>query len=260
MHGASDAHIKSLHANIVTAIRRNTRASLQIVSPSHHDTWHTSAAGSDIKFELATIRDRDPHVLCEMIDRDLGGRTFAFRLIEEAEEEPTLWAGWYEQWKAADDGTFNLVGLSWTFYWGVLFRPKKAILRAEWDSLRYRSESAAQPHWHIDPSLLVDSYRRVAVRTPVPVQPPRITDAGTLVELPPEEAGLREIPTPDEVQELSMKGMHLAMGGWEHAGSHPSCWRYALPTQWNEITKWVERTLIYAREQFIQEFHSEEPI
>jgi len=52
-----------------------------------------------------------------------------------------------------------------------------------------------------------------------------------------------------------MKGMHLAMGGWNNANTHPGCWRYGLPTNWDDITKWVERTLTYAREQFVKEFH-----
>ncbi len=259
MHEVRKTHINSLHTNIATVVREITKASLRIVSPSHMHRWSSTSAGIDIDFELGTIPDQRPNVLHEMIDRDLGGRTFAFRLLEQPEEEPTLWAGWYEQWKSAGEGTFNLVGMSWTFYWGVFYRPRKAILRAEWDSLHYRSERAAQPHWHIDPSLLVDSYRRIPAGTHAPMPPPAA--AGTdLVELPAEELGLREIPGPTGIQELSLKRMHLAMGGWEASDTHPSCWRYAVPANWNGIIKWVERTLVYAREQFMEEFHHEHPI
>ena len=193
-----------------------------------------------------------------MIDRDLGGRTFVFRLVDQPEEEATLWAGWYDQWRAVGDGTFNLVAMSWTFYWGVYYRPRKAILRADWDSLHYRNQRAAQPHWHIDPGLLVDSYRPIVVIASHP--PSALTESDDLLEHPPEEAGLVEFPVPTGIQELSMKGMHLAMGGWNHANTHPGCWRYGLPTNWTDITKWVERTLTYAREQFVMEFHPGDPI
>ncbi|MHC5537076.1 hypothetical protein ACYOEI_02430 [Singulisphaera rosea] len=156
---------------------------------------------------------------------------------------------------AEGDGKFNLVGLSWTFYWGVLYRPRKAILRAEWDSLHYRSPRAGQPHWHIDPDLLVDSYHLL------PAEAPPAQAEGDLIELPAEEEpGLVEIVEPSGMQELSLKGMHLAMGGWNHGEAHPNWWRCSLPEKWNEITKWAERTLVYAKEQFEKEFHANAPI
>ncbi|MGO8901621.1 MAG: hypothetical protein ACLQU5_25195 [Isosphaeraceae bacterium] len=256
MHGVKSSAVNSLHSNIAKVVRDVTEASLQIVSSSHPHGWTGIGVDEAIEFELGTIPDRQPNVLHERIDRDLGGRTFVFRLVEQPEEEATLWAGWYDQWKAVGDGTFDLVALSWTFYWGFYYRPRKAILRAEWDSLHYRNQRAAQPHWHIDPGLLVDSYRPIVVATPLPVP----EAAGDLIELEPEEMGLVEIPDPTGIQELSMTGMHLAMGGWTNANAHPGCWRVRLPANWADVTRWVERTLVYAREQFVKEFHQGHPI
>jgi hypothetical protein len=258
MHGVKNTSLNSLHTNIARVVKDVTEASLQIVSSSHPHGWYATGKGTEIDFELGTSADHQPNVLYEMIDRDLGGRAFVFRLVEQQVEEPTLWAGWYDQWKATGDGTFDLVGMSWTFYWGVFYRPRKAILRAEWDSLHYRNQRAAQPHWHIDPSLLVDSYKPIPATTP---QPPAARPPGDdLVELPTKETGLIEITDPTGIQELSLKGMHLAMGGWQHAETHPRCWRFSLPVNWIEITKWAERTLVYAREQFVREFHPGRPI
>lgn len=255
MHGVKSSAVSSLHSNIAKVVKSVTEATLQIVSSSHPHGWTGVGVDTPIEFELGLDHDHQPNVLHEVIDRDLGGRTFVFRLIDQPEEEATLWAGWYDQWKAVGDGAFNLVALSWTFYWGVYFRPRKAILRAEWDSLHYRNPRAAQPHWHIDPSLLVDSYRPIPIAAKA--APPATSD---LVELEPEEMGLVEIPDPTGIQELSMKGMHLAMGGWTNPGGHPGCWRVNLPANWSDVTRWVERTLVYAREQFVKEFHPGHPI
>ena len=259
MHGVNKSHVDSLHTNIANVARAAAEIPLRITSPSHPKGWNTAAAGTEINFELDVVKandgEPDPEgAAFDRIERDLGGRVFVFRLLKQPPEEPTLWAGWYEQWVAAGDGKFNLVGLSWTFYWGVLYRPRKGILRAEWDSLHYRSPRAAQPHWHIDPGLLVDSYHLIPAEA-------LIAEAeGDLVELSPEDVGLIEITEPTGLQELSLKGMHLAMGGWDHARTHPACWRHALPERWNEITKWAERTLTYAKEQFEKEFRSGAPI
>jgi hypothetical protein len=259
MHGVNKAHVDSLHTNIATIARAAAEIPLRITSPNHPKGWSGVATGTEINFELDVVKtdeeEPDPEgTAFDRIERDLGGRVFVFRLLKQPPEDPTLWAGWYEQWVAAGDGKFNLVGLSWTFYWGVLYRPRKAILRAEWDSLQYRSKRAAQPHWHIDPDLLVDSYHLI------PAEASATQAEGDLIELPAEDIGLVEITEPTGMQELSMKGMHLAMGGWDHAKTHPGCWRYALPATWNEITKWAERTLTYAKEQFEKEFHANVPI
>jgi len=145
-----------MHSNVARVVKELTEASLQIVSSSHPHGWTGIGAGTPIEFELGTIPDQHPNVLHEMIDRDLGGRTFVFR-SSTTRGRATLWAGWYDQWRAVGDGTFNLVGMSWTFYWGVYYRPRKAILRAEWDSPLSEPESGPAT-LHIDPSLLVDSY------------------------------------------------------------------------------------------------------
>jgi hypothetical protein len=259
MHGVNQTAIGSLHANITTIVRGFAEAPLRLMSPSHPKGWGSVEAGTDISFELDVTQDDawepgSPGASYERIERDLGGRVFVFRLLQQPPEEPTLWAGWYEQWRATGGEKFNLVGLSWTFYWGVLYRPRKAILRAEWDSLQYRSPRAAQPHWHVDPDLLVDSYRRV------PATEPQYLAGSDLIELPVEDTGLVEILDPTGLQELSLQGMHLAMGGWQHADSHPGCWRYALPAKWSEITNWAERTLTYAKEQFSREFRAKDPV
>jgi hypothetical protein len=258
MHGVNKSHIDSLHANIITVARAAAETPLRMRSPNYPKGWSTAVSGSEIKFELDVVKsdedDPDPESASfDRIERDLGGRVFVFRLLKRPSEEPTLWAGWYEQWLAIGDEKFNLIGLSWTFYWGTLYRPRNAILRAEWDSLHYRSSRAGQPHWHIDPDLLVESYHRVSVEA-APLE-----QGGDLIELPAEEVGLVEIIEPTGVQELSMKGMHLAMGGWNQGAAHPNCWRCALPSTWHEITKWADRTLAYAKEQFVDEFRSKRP-
>ena len=258
MHGANKSHVDSLHSNIASIAQSAADSPLRIVSPSHPKGFGNINAGTQINFELdvdTTAGGAIDGTSFDRIERDLGGRVFVFRLRNRPPEEPTLWAGWYEQWVAAGDGKFNLVGLSWTFYWGVLYRPRKAILRAEWDSLHYRSQRAGQPHWHIDPDLLVDSYQ------PMPADSPPVQAEGDLIELPTEEeSGLVEIIEPTSIQELSLKGMHLAMGGWDNGDAHPNWWRCSLPERWAEVTKWAERTLVYAKEQFEKEFHANAPI
>jgi hypothetical protein len=259
MHGVNRSHVDSLHTNIATIARAAAEMPLRITSSSHSKGWIAAAAGTEINFELDVVKaneeQSDPKgTAVDRIERELGGRVFVFRLLKQPPEDPTLRAGWYEQWVAAGDEKFNLVGLSWTFYWGVLYRPRKAILRAEWDSLQYRSKRAAQPHWHIDPDMLVDSYH------PPPAEACAAQAEGDLIELAAEDVGLVEIIEPTGLQELSLKGMHLAMGGWDHARIHPGCWRYTLPATWSEITKWAERTLTYAKEQFESEFRAKTPI
>jgi hypothetical protein len=257
MHEVNSTTIKSLHTNIAKAIGEVTGAILQVVCPSHQKGWEKLQEGANVKFELSTVENNASKILCDYIDRDLGGRSFAFRLIEQPEEEPTLWAGWYEEWKATEGQKFNLVGLSWTFYWGVYLRPRPIILRAEWDSLKYRNQRAAQPHWHINSALLIDSYHPIVRPSVLAVAPQEGDD---LEELPEEiEEELEEI-APTGIQELSLTGMHLGMGGWEHSPDHPDCWRNELPTTWSDVTNWVKKTLVYATEQFTEEFFAAAPI
>jgi hypothetical protein len=74
-------------------------------------------------------------------------------------EDDQPWAGWYEEWKCIDIGEFELVGASWTFYWGKIGRlgEEQQIFRAEWDQVRHRGRTAAQPHWHFDAPMVMTS-------------------------------------------------------------------------------------------------------
>src|SRR6266540_3668021 len=107
MHGVNSGHIDSLHSNIAKAVRQATGASFKIVSPNHPREWKAVPPDTEIVFELGTTSSPQPDILVDYIDRELGGRAFGFRLIEQPEEEPTLWAGWYEQWKSAENETFD---------------------------------------------------------------------------------------------------------------------------------------------------------
>ena len=257
MLGITSDNINSLHNNVARVVREVTGTHLQIVSTSHRKDWESARKGSVVSFEFEPHPEHPTFALTDYIERNRGRRTFVFCLITQEQEDPTLWASWYEEWKvdSQQDDRFDLIALSWTFYWGVYNRHRTNIIRADWDALYVRSQGAAQPHWHVDPSLLVNSYTRIR-------RAPDIDAADdTLLELPHDYGGLEEIgQAPTGLQEVSLGGMHLGMGGWNHPGEHPSCWRRNLPTAWQEITEWVRKTLEYATDQFIEHVHPDAPV
>lgn len=182
------------------------------------------------------------------------------------------WVGWYEEWDKADERSFELVGVSLAFYWGSRGHPKKTtILRAEWDNVARRGRSAGQPHWHIDTKLMVDF--AIQVRQGAPrgnaeetISGPR----GELEELTYHRAELEELPMASHaptletidravVQDLTMSGMHLAMGGWSNGTplTHPARWQHR--TDAGAIVEWADSTLQYAIAEF-EALVGDEPI
>lgn len=184
-------------------------------------------------------------MLLDYADREVGGRSPVFQLMAEVGDNPTVWTSMREEWRPDGRETFSLTALSFTFWWGQFYREKTQVLRAEWDGPARGSESAGQPHWHIDPSLMVGLATTQVAR-------PQTNDA-PLEELPPDEPerALIEIGGEETKQyHLSLRRMHLAMGGWTHPGKHPACWRQSFPIRSNDLVNWVECVLTYAVEQF----------
>lgn len=110
---------------------------------------------------------------------------------EDGTATDRAWVSWVEKWQLAKKGDdFELLSVSFRFYWGRPFSIEEQLFRAEWDQPnenmeRNRTERAAHPHWHID-------WHVKSVQI--------------------------------------MSGVHLGMGGWRQSGESPECWQSEATT------------------------------
>jgi hypothetical protein len=208
---------------------------------SSHEEWNRLSAGARILFEMY------PGNNGTFAERQKGGRCPVFPLKASlADEENQAWAGWHEEWLCVKSRQYGLVGAGWTFFWGILGRLTKEqqIFRAEWDEAEHRGRLAPQPHWHMDTNIMVGY-------TPTPSSR-RSADIDGLVELPsiPDcKSALCEISPPEGLQEISLGGMHLGMGGWSNHSNHPQWWQRHVGENWTALAEWAERTLRLAMDQ-----------
>jgi len=243
---ASDGEIEELHRALAHRIADLTAMNVAMRGPA--EDWTRVVRGSSVSFEMTSAD------YTTVAERKRGGRCLVFPLNRHELSEDQPWAGWYEEWYCLGRGDFDLIGLGWTFFWGVDGRlgREQEIFRAEWDQIRERDDQrhrrgvlAAQPHWHLDTAIMA-GYSRPVIR-----EPPAIRS--TELEEVPSDAGpaLVEVASPAGIQELDVSGMHLGMGGWRNHDGHPRCWQVQFGERWSEvIVGWAERTLQSARDQF----------
>ena len=205
------------------------------------NNWQGVAAKTTIAFDMFSDAK-------DFAERKRGGRCPVFPLSRSADEsENHAWAGWHEEWRCERTRQYDLVGAGWTFFWGIFGRLSKEqeIFRAEWDETAYRGGFAPQPHWHVDTGIMVGYTARPAIRVV------STADSASLVEIPASpRSALSEILPAEGVQELSLAGMHLGMGGWLNHTKHPEWWQCHVGEQLDPLVDWAERTLRSMIDQF----------
>ncbi|MDP8237784.1 MAG: hypothetical protein P9X24_01725 [Candidatus Hatepunaea meridiana] len=180
--------------------------------------------------------------------------------------EPRIWFSWHEEWKRTADRKmekekFVLVDAGWTFFWGIRQRDKDQIFRAEWGQFPYCGKTAPQPHWHIDPDLMVTIHPLLSEPQTIPrsdssnLEELLVTEEETALETIPDEHILSSTTT-ESIQDISMQGMHLGMGGWKGKGRDHQHWQYQIEeNNLDELVEWSERVLQSAIRQF-EEFRT----
>jgi len=243
---ASVSRIERLHQTLENRIHHLTR--MQVLIRCRVENWKRVVKGSTTSFDMVC---RDYTATAE---RKRGGRCPVFRPSRgPASLEDQLWAGWHEEWHCEQRNEFDLIGVGWTFFWGVGGRlgREQEILRAEWDQVpdamdqfHRRGGSAAQPHWHLDTGIMAGYSRPVSRQVPAG-EPPVLEELASEIE-----SALEEIGDSVGIQEIDLSGMHLGMGGWQNHNDHPRCWQRQVSEDWGELILWAERTLESARDQF----------
>ena len=158
-----------------------------------------------------------------------------------------IWTAWSEEWVKAESlgkkrSTWELVEFSLRFAVGSSGKQKTLLLRAEWDNPSQRGGLSAQPHWHIDPSLL-----DVGFWSP---KPPALE--GSLQELPVGSVTIDSLGAePNRTAFWSISELHLGMAGWTAALESPKCWQ--LLVDFEDLAKsieWLAKVLSYASTEF----------
>jgi len=237
----STGRIDRLHATLGRSIRKTIGIEMT-VEPTG-DNWKKAASGTVVHFDMLCVEH------WAAAQRKRGGRCLVFPLNPgRTDVDDRAWANWHEEWLCEGRGVFDLIGAGWTFFWGVEGRlgQDQEVLRAEWDQVRHRGQSAAQPHWHLDTGVMT-AYtrpRRLSISSPG-----GRTDLEDLTsDQPP--VPLEEIGPRDGIQELDLSGMHLGMGGWQNDKDHPRCWQLQVADDCSGLVEWAERTLRSAIDQF----------
>lgn len=215
------------------------------------EKWQAMPGG---RFHFSIVSDLD-----EFAERERGERCQVLKVPGFDPLQGAVWVGWYEQWEIrgtiSDRTRFCLIGASLTFYWGYGGREKRTMLRAEWDQIDERARSAPQPHWHVGRDLVLDVNVPARVFRAIDETAALTADddgaSGDLVELstPNSSPDLEELRSADGLQELVVQGMHLGMGWWKNATTHPDCWQRSLQDS-SVLVDWVDNTLASAIHQF----------
>ncbi len=201
--------------------------------------WYKREPGQAVEFQLHTTVG----ALRESAKTKRGRQCQVFPLHADRANERTLWVAWQEVWVSCAHGQarkFRLAAASWLFFWGQYARGMEQLLRAEWAQPPDFGGHAAQPHWHFDRSLL-----------------PRVYDHGDLPEAgangASESPAVGEAPATGALapmlqglQELTLEGLHLGMGGWNHDG--PRCWQ-CVPANTADVRLWAVRAMSDVRSQ-----------
>lgn len=229
----SDQEIGQFHNQLIEAFSTCLQLELQIKQVDEQLNWKAALPGTSV---LYTAKSASQKTIVDFHDRQQ-----IFRFSDHHQMAP-LWVYWGEKWKKSQiaqsrnmaKATLDLVGVKLCFHVGNFGQQKTQILRAEWDNPKLQGNEVAQPHWHIDPNLMdLPSKGR---DYPVPV-------SGGLVELSALQEGLA-VSAPNS---LSLRRLHLGMGGWRHQEAHPQCWQHKLDL--DTIAEWLKRVLVYCKNE-----------
>ena len=228
-----------LHHKIAAAFSSRVAIKAKIASVPNLADWESAVAGTAVYFEMFPAEGT---VAVERFSGSLRGAKTIFSFETGGNKVP-LWVSWSEEWvkRASDKKTFKgrptleLIGFSLTFYAGLQWREKTPLIRADWDDPLHRGSESAQPHWHIDPSIL-DLPSWEAISAPLTVDE-------KLQELP---VPPREQPETVEAGFFSLEKLHLGMAGWRHAASIPRCWQQKMePPHLADVPVWLDKVLGY---------------
>ena len=238
--------IKKFHKQLNKSERPCLGYAVETHLDDRHGSWWGAARGTKIAFKMYS--NEQAH-MC-FADRARGGPCPVLDLSPTVEwDHHRGWAGWYEEWESAGSERFELVGASWTFFWGPPQTSKVQLFRAEWDNLNQRGENAAQPHWHID-------QKHTPIILPgMPQEGTTWDSGGELVELPADPPGQAFIGIDDKYgrKQLELSDIHLGMGGWHHgnhAAAHPGCWQQRMGNT-TDLWQWAVRALEHAMAELV---------
>ena len=246
--------LRRLHSTMGQRIKAVLGYAVTLSPTDASNRWPRFGAGRPVVFDMMSD-DLDAEI--DSARDDLGHSRPALLLLELEHWERAIWVAWREQWESTGDGCYRLDSLGWTFFHGMA-RPMSRmvqVLRAEWDLTAPAapdgadSAGAAQPHWHVDPTLTVDF--------------PKLDQPSTASLRPPLE-NLAEAVAGGEVAEgedlaiddVSLSRLHLGMGGWDNARGGAEGWRRPDPDA-GAVAQWAVETVALAKREF-QRFAVEE--
>lgn len=252
--------IEQFHRRVEECLNRHTgqkitlRFNQTLEGTSHHkEAWKTASLKDNVVFNMVTEGD---YVLVAT-----GKSTHSSVAVRLKSSAPVgkyqSWITWSDTWVKQTPELFKLIGFSLGFYSGPASSNRDVrwkIVRAEWDDPQSRGGESAQPHWHIDPDVLDQSKNlrafgedTASVFTEDTADPPVESLAVPDVMLP-----TTSLPQPSDTDlmdaNVSMKHMHLGMGGWLHKRDKMpgSCWQYPLDdVKLDGCVGWIEHTLAY---------------
>lgn len=230
----TEGQLGQFHADIAAAFDTGLNLDLTIRQVDETLDWKAALVSTRVFFAAK------PSTNSARVEFQDNGK-IAFSINQRDDASLLLWVSWGEQWvkstgrqRGRTGPTLDLVGVSICFLAGNAPKKRTQILRAEWDNPNRRGNDAAQPHWHIDPSLMDLPFCRAEGRAQV---------TGDLEELTAQENSFREL----EPGFVGLKRLHLGMAGWKNRGDSPVCWQHRLELEY--IADWLGRVLVYCKKE-----------
>jgi hypothetical protein len=167
--------------------------------------------------------------------------------------------GWCEEWQPrgqterAGKYEFTFRSASWRLYCTDEDDQDALLVRAEWHHQADESvpQNGAQPHWHVHHQQKIG-----AVGVPLTLEQTGITSAAPNEDLfYLDEQGLPQaeaepVLTAPPIKHITIRDIHLGMGGWHNRGEHPKCWQFSFGDDLQAtIRAWAMATLEYMRRQ-----------
>lgn len=229
------AQLQQFHRSLGRRISGRLPEEVELREPQDQP-WHKFSGGRRVRFYLSY--SRRPY---ERAIRRRGGRQPVVLLAQKGYDG--LWVGWSEEWLVQRPGFFELIGVGWTLFEGLVGVERKGqLVRAEWDQPTARGGGVAQPHWHFD----------LDVPTPAIGGASGGTAASDVASLELEElpalpvAYEGEVGSIEQGRSTSLAALHLPMGGWSAGGDYPTCWQSKLADArkgLRELEEWSEKVL-----------------
>lgn len=235
MHGTMAREIHSFFANQVQVV------------PLMGDTWQEIQIG-DVRFHLVQASTTN-QIFIPHTSEDSGGPVVELELPTTGRRKLSnlrWWIGWSENWvaKGARKFQFNHAGLR--LYFSANDDDPILVIRAEWqhfiaddNSADLRTQSAAQPHWHVHRLLEFEEHEVDSFIEDF--EAPRLEELNNL-----SPAGT----APAQPSRVDTHRVHLGMGGWTNHMSHPQCWQFGLGDEaCNTLRGWMKSVLAYLHGQ-----------